>query len=371
MADIEEFVKVYYRSLKDIIEVLPDTSNLLPCIEDTSIIIGFTDKRGKLAIQLFSRKKNKEIVINGNIIKPISKKTPRIVHVKDVDNLERIIFPQNNDDFVVSMSLGDNHIVLSGLAFSSKDFNDKYWKDVKFYRNCAGNIPFTVTGKGAVLALDILYGVEIDGKRNEILYEYLKVFGSEEALPKTKKEIFNSVFQDFYHTIQGDDKKTGSWSFTDFIAELEAPVQKNVLLLGSYASNDDFEKMRTLLLKFGYNGFLLKDSPDLPIQSNLEKLLAAIICSSFVIVFDDEASGHIAELGNMLQFRFRPVIIIRKENRPSTTFIEDQILTDENFKVIIEPNISQLDVLQFIKWARNKLSNKKENYNKINYWRNK
>ena len=71
-------------------------------------------------------------------------------------------------------------------------------------------------------------------------------------------------------------------------------------------------------------------------------------------MFDYEASGHIAELGNMLQFRFRPVVIIRKENKPTTSFIEDQILTDDNFKVIIEPNIDQLNVLNILKWARTK-----------------
>ena len=138
MVDLEDFIKNYYRSLKDIIDVLPDTSNLLPCLENTSIIIGFTDKKGKLAIQLFSREKNKEIEINGKVVKPKSENTPGIVHIKDVDILERIIFPQKNDDFIVSMSFGENHIVLDGLAFSSKEFNDKYWKDVKFYRNCAG-----------------------------------------------------------------------------------------------------------------------------------------------------------------------------------------------------------------------------------------
>ena len=43
MVDLEDFIKNYYRSLKYIIDVLPDTSNLLPCLENTSIIIGFTD----------------------------------------------------------------------------------------------------------------------------------------------------------------------------------------------------------------------------------------------------------------------------------------------------------------------------------------
>ncbi|MFQ5330317.1 MAG: hypothetical protein ACE5D4_10070, partial [Thermodesulfobacteriota bacterium] len=128
-------------------------------------------------------------------------------------------------------------------------------------------------------------------------------------------------------------------------------------------------KSDRLLGELGYRGFLLKDSPDLPIQSNLEKLLSAIICSCFVIVLDKEASGHIAELGNMLQFRFRPVIVIRDTSKPTTAFLEDQIVSDSNFRVVVEPNVTAISLLPHIQWAKGIFDQKTENYNTINYWR--
>ena len=82
----------------------------------------------------------------------------------------------------------------------------------------------------------------MNGKSNEILFEYLKVYGGDEAIPKTKKEISIMHFKISIKTIHNDKKKSSNWSFTDFIAGLEAPVQKNALLLGSYSSDTDLKK---------------------------------------------------------------------------------------------------------------------------------
>lgn len=159
------------------------------------------------------------------------------------------------------------------------------------------------------------------------------------------------------------------WSFTDFLKTLKEPIKHNVLLLGSHKSENDFMKLQSALKLLGYNGFLLKDSPDLPIQSNLEKLYAAIICSSFIIVVDKEASGHIAELSHLLSIRFRPVIILRNESYPSTSFLEDKLLTDDYFKIAIISDISADRLLPYIQWAKEKIEKQIVNFNKINYWR--
>jgi hypothetical protein len=235
---------------------------------------------------------------------------------------------------------------------------------------CAGDIPFSVTKDGSMLGLNLLWGTELGGLREEKLFEYIKIFGSQELLPTSDKEIQNEAFRDFGHSASGLGKELDKWSFTDFVLGLEANVERNVLLLGSYKSDDEFEHLRTVLCELGYRGFLLKDSPDLPIQSNLEKLLSAIICSCFVIVLDKEASGHIAELGNMLLFRFRPVIVLRDTPKPTTAFLEDQIVTDSNFRVVVEPNITALSLFPHIQWAKDISDQKAESYNTINYWRN-
>jgi hypothetical protein len=119
----------------------------------------------------------------------------------------------------------------------------------------------------------------------------------------------------------------------------------------------------------GYNGFLLKDSPDLPIQSNLEKLYSAIICSCFIIILDIEASDHLIELDHMLERRFRPVIVLRETERPTTSFIEDKLRTDEYFRVKTIGEISPDTLLPHIKWARKLVDKQINNFNTINYWR--
>ncbi len=371
MTDLRNYTEKYYKFLKGIVNALPKGATIPPFISDTSFVIGYSDVQGKLAIQLLSREKTPEIVLNNKIIKPKPGGEPGLIQIANVPKIEQAMFPQDNKGTSISMTIGQKNIVLNGLAFSSKKYNDKYWSDANFYRMCAGDIPFSVTKNGAMLGLNLLWGAELGGLREEKVFEFIKIFGDQDLLPTSDKDIQNETFRDFGHSVSG--LKQGlldDWSFTDFVKSLKEPVERNVLLLGSYKSDDEFELLKTVLKGLGYRGFLLKDSPDLPIQSNLEKLLSAIICSCFIIVLDKEASGHIAELGNMLQFRFRPVIVIRDIPKPTTAFLEDQILTDKNFKVVIESNITATTLLPHIQWAKTIFDEKTKSYNDINYWRN-
>ena len=370
MIDIKEYAKKYYESLREILKALPKDAAIPPYLNKTSFIIGYSDKQGKFGIQLLSREKVPEIELNGKIIKPKLKDWPSEIFFENIDQIENYIFPQDNKSTSVSMTINSRNTTLNGLAFSSKQYNDKYWSDAKFYRNCAGDIPFIVTEYGTMLGINILWGAELGGVREEKVFEFIKLFGSEDVLPTSREEMQNETFRDFGHAAANLGEELDDWSFTDFILGLEVPVERNVLLLGSYKSNDEFEHLRTILGELGYRGFLLKDSPDLPIQSNLEKLLTAIICSCFIIVLDKDASGHIAELGNMLQFRFRPVIVLRDRSEPTTAFLEDQILTDTNFRVVVEQNLTTANLLPHIKWARSISDIKTENFNVINSWRN-
>ena len=76
-----------------------------------------------------------------------SENTPGIVHIKDVDILERIIFPQKNDVCIVSMSFGENHIVLDGLAFSSKSLMINIGKMLSFIEIVQGIFPLRLLAK--------------------------------------------------------------------------------------------------------------------------------------------------------------------------------------------------------------------------------
>lgn len=341
MINLEELANNYYISLKDIISVLPKGTNVPTFLSHTSFVIACSDRTGQVSLELVGRDNFELITLGDREARPKSSTEPDIVVSQDTPSIAECIFPQDDKRTSVSMNVDTRYTVIEGLAFSNKEYNEKYWKDAKFARFTAGTIPFTVTSNGSLTAIDILWGYEWGGARQERLFNFLKLYGNYEFVPSTKQEIQDEAFRDFRLVTPSHDEVDTTWSFTDFLSALKSPVEKNVLLLGSYKSDDDFVKLKEELKDLGYNGFLLKDSPDLPVQSNIEKLVSAIICSCFIIVVDKEASGHIAELGELLKLRWRPVIIVRSTNKPTTTFLEDSLLTDNNFKVAVLEEISK------------------------------
>ena len=152
---------------------------------------------------------------------------------------------------------------------------------------------------------------------------------------------------------------------------MEEPLGDNVLLLGSYRQHDVYDTLEKSLATFGFKTFMLRDASDLAPQSNLEKLFAGIICSSFIVVVDDEPSGHIAELATLLSHPFRPVIIVRQSGRPATRFLEDSIALNDNFKIHDGPDLSPGALSSAIAWARNKMRAQVARLNQINDWRTK
>lgn len=323
---------------------------------------------GRFAIDIISHDNIKEIMWDEKILTPIPGGDPGFIIIPSIPTIAQVLFPQDDRRTSVSITADKPHVVLDGLAFSSKEYNDKYWAEAKFYRNCAGSIPFMATSTGSILGLDLLWGTELRGQRQERIFDYIKVYGNE-ALPKEISQIRDDAFRDIGHALPKLGKELDHWSFTDFLNNLRIPIETNVLLLGSYHSNEDFNQLKAALKFLGYNGFLLKDSPDLPIQSNLEKLYSAITCSCFIIVLDKKASGHIAELGDMLKLRFRPVVVIRDTEKPTTAFLEDRLLTDEYFRVAIIKEISSQTLLPHVKWAKEFVEKQISNFNAINNWR--
>lgn len=371
MFNLEEFAKTYYSAFRDIVSALPSTESIPNFLKDTSFVIACSDASGRVAIDIISRYNIKELIWNGQILSPQPVEEPGFLIAPNLQSIEQIIFPQDDKRTAVSTTISIRYVILDGLAFSNKEYNDKYWSDANFYRNCAGSIPFQVKSTGSMLGLNILWGAELCGQRQERLFEYIKIYGNRNMLPMDSKVLQDEVFRDFAHATSKLFKKLDNWSFTDFLNGLKEPVERNVLLLGSYKSENEFSNLKTALKQLGYNGFLLKDSPDLPIQSNLEKLFSAIICSSFIIVLDKEASGHIAELSHMLQFRFRPVIVVRETDKPTTAFIEDRILTDSYFRIAVLKDITTQSLLPYIKWAKEIINKQINSFNEINHWRKK
>jgi hypothetical protein len=365
----QEYAIRYLASLGDILKAFPKNAILPAHFKKMAFLICYEDSHRKISLELISRKNPFEIEVNGKRLSAELMSHPQIVVPGELGQIEDFLFPQDDKGTSASFSVNERYVVLNGLAFANKEYADKYWKDAKFYRNTSGSIPFSVGPSGSMLGLNLLWGAELAGRRRERLFEFIKIYGDLDMIPSNEREFVDEVFRDFIHASSEIQKISNNWSFSNFLSELQGPVDQNVLLLGSYKSEEDFDKLRTALGAFGYSAFLLKDSPDLPIQTNLEKLITAIICSSFVIVIDKEASGHIAELETMLQYNFRPVIVLREEPHPTTAFLEDRILMNDCFKIAVLQDITPSTLLPYIKWAREISDSQIKALNRINKWR--
>jgi hypothetical protein len=375
---LEALAKAYYSALQDMVDAIPKDSALPEWLRDPSFVIASSDVRGRTALQLFSRDKMPRLTVGNDEASPASETEPGFVIARRVEDLDNFLFPRDDPESTPCMTIGSNtqtgqmNMALIGLAFSSKSYNDKYWANAKFYRNCGGNIPFTVKASGCLLGLNLLWGTEDQGERKEILFEFIKVFGSIRLVPRTKDAISDAVFRDLLGAagILKPGIKTTEWSFSTFLRSIESSIESSVLLLGSYTTDERLEQLRDAMAPLGYHGFLLRDVPDVEMQTNEEKLVAGLICSRFVVVVDDSPSGHIAELSTLLKIRFRPVLIVRKSDSPSTAFLEDQIQGDDLFKVCRIESVCTQEIVPLIAWANKTLESRVKSLNRVNAWRN-
>jgi len=364
---LNEFARAYYRAAEDMVSVMPARTPVPSSLKNTSFVIACSDVAGRCSVDIIGRENIRELAINGSVVAPVPGGCPGFIVAENLQSIADLVFAQDDRDNSVSITIDVNNVVLDGLAFSSKKYNDQYWIGAKFYRNCAGSIPFLTGPNGSILGLNILWGHEVGGCRQERLFEFIKMYGRY-AIPTERTHIQDDVAQDIFRSITNNIGGE-TWSFTDFLNKLREPVDSNVLILGPYGTDEEFEQLNRSLNKLGYNGFLLKDAPDIPVQSNLEKLYAAMICSCFIVVMDKRPSGHIAELAELLRFRSRPVIIIRGNGRPSTTFLEDKLETDDYFKIAVVNDVSPSTLLPYVKWARGVIGKQIANFNRINSWR--
>ncbi len=377
--DISSFARKYVVYLNDCVQATSDAAiEALPdVLKKPGFAIVYSDTTDRHMLYLISQAKTDKIVVNGEEIRHHNQDGCIFISLqRAVKPLEQFLFPNVSEETSkASITVSTPDFAIKGVAFADSEYDTKYWSQDTFPR-WIGDLPFRVVRTGSLLGLDLLHGLELQGVRHDNLIEFLLVYGSKEMIPEDEDDIRDAAFRAFslaafrYPADEGN-KVSPAWSFTGFLRSLEGPVQKNVLLLGPYSSEEDFYRLKEVLRSFGYNGFMLKDSPDVPIQSNVEKLHGGIMCSCFVIVLDTEPSGHLAELHALLSTRWRPVIVIRRKSDPASFFLEDKTLTDEYFKVAIIPEISESTLLPYIKWAKGKTAMQIKNFNRINPWRGK
>ena len=315
-----------------------------------------------------SRDRYPTLIINGNEAQPRSKTEPGLIVVDSNSKLETIIFPGTTDDSPVTWRLS-GHAALHGLTFASAEFASRHAPPGFHAQFTGGDIPFEVQSDGGILAVNVTNGYVAGGKPEIKFTEWVRLFGARSFVPTSEAAVRELAITDLSSVALKLPRAEPNWEFSDFLASLEGPVDQNVLLLGSYATTERFQEIGDALKKLGYSPFLMKDSPDLPIQKNLEKLFAAVMFSSFVIIVDDHASGHIAELATLLQFRFRPMILLRRAPYGSTSFLDDSVLTDETCRVEVIEGVTASNLAPAIRWAREWLAARENQLNAINSWR--
>lgn len=382
MTKINKFTERFTQVLKELVDATSDIArpHLHPLLKEPGLAIGFSDSTGKSVLELQSKNyaEKTQLRINGKLepFRPIDPTQYAVITFTCKTPVERQLFPYIPEGpLKPRIKVSAKNISFHNLCFCTSEYKRKYGQKIE-YPTFVGdfNVPFDVTHDGLFIGMNLLHGLEVDGKRHEKYIEFVLIFGNSNLIPCDDAGIRDIAFAAFSSLVTGKDIRP-EVGFSDFLRTLETPVKQNVLLLGSYSSKkdeEDFNKLKSCLPSFGYSGFMLKDSQDLPIQSNIEKLLAANIFSCFVIVLDSQPSGHIAEIKELLSHRFRPVIIVRhKGSKPSTAFLEDRIALDDNFRIAEVSEISNAELLPHIKWAKEKTDTQIDSYNEINSWREK
>jgi hypothetical protein len=345
------------------------------CLTNFAGVVSSSDGNGGLLIQLFDDT-SKPVFVN-DVEYPVDPNNPPSFHYRALGRLDSEVFRKAPKSGEPVICIEAHHIGFRRIQLSSKAYADRYWKDSKaltFALDAPEVIPVRVEPTGSVLGIEMLWGAEEGGIRIEEPRQYFKLFGGPTVKPVSQSAVRDEAFIDFVSIVKmaAGREATAPCSFTEVLSSLSDSLLENVLILGAYREEAKYDELKAALESHGYRGFLLREFPDVTEQSNVEKMVLATMASVFVVVLDDYPSGHIAELQSLLSLRFRPVIVVRTGENPSTAFLEDSIRLDENIRVHASVGISPKDMTYSIKWARNRLKSRAAKLDEVNAkWRKK
>ncbi len=368
--DLQKFARDYHRSLVGLLDAIPRACRKVvpPCISQTAFVIAVADTTGRYSVELLGRDRHETIKINGTEAFPASEFEPGFIVGTPTCCLESVVFQGTTDGSEVTWRL-NGHLVIHGLSFASTEFIAHHKPEGFHAQFVGGEVPFRVEAEGVLLAVDVVNGYVVNGEPQVKVIEWLKILGSETLIPLSDVGIRELAIVDLASMTLKLPEPASNLRFDEFLRSLKGPVDHNVLLLGSYRTESRFDEARAALEALGYAPFLLKDSPDLPIQCNIEKLFAAVMFSSFVLILDDHPSGHLAELATLLPLRLRPMIIVRHIPEPTTAFLEDSVRTNDSCQVQVLETITAASLTPAVQWARGWLTSQEVNLNTINTWR--
>lgn len=370
--NITDFSKCFIDCIDGVIEVFSDKAKekMPDYLIKPGFAISYSDPTGKHFLQLYS--KINTFKLYGNLVKRKDTAKYALITIDGKNKIEEVLFSILPHVTVKPFAIINGNMHMRSLTFSTIDYKNIYLNMpiIKFQNEM--NVPFYIKHNGLFVGTNILYVSEYNKKLLEQYFEYIVIFGNKSLIPKNEEEIKDFIYSSCISGLFDQDINFDS-SFTDVLKNIKGAVEENVLLLGSFKSESNktyFKELKKTFAEYGYNAFLLSDSPDVAIQTNIEKMITACIASGFVVILDNEASGHIAEMTKLLDLRLRPTIILRFKDDPATAFLEDSIRTDEMFNISKISKISKSEVEPLIKWAKDKMQKRKQSFNSINSWRN-
>ena len=286
------------------------------------------------------------------------------------DVFEALFHPKAATDPMIRVA--EQHLVLQGLAFCDSAVAAGAWEMAEFGK-LVGGYPFRVESGADCLALGIGYGREFEEQTFVSSFEWLHVFGAVTATPDLTVRARDSAFHAYCASCLEREQTSdgGVARFSALLNEVREGVDKSVLVLGSYrtdAARLRIRELATQLTELGYEPFTLAEAKDVSIQQNREKLIAGTMLSRFVVALDDEPSGHLAELAQLVAFQIRPVLVVR-HGGASTNYLDDSMARSPMFRVVDLGQNERLNLAQGIRWAADLFDESVKSIDSINFWR--
>lgn len=111
------------------------------------------------------------------------------------------------------------------------------------------------------------------------------------------------------------------WQRADSILE----NSDSVLILGKDTGPglDRLKKIASTLQELGYYTYIIKEQPDKPGESVIQKVMRYALSSKFVVIENTEASGHLYEIPHVTKAAECVTVVLQEEGKGATWMFED------------------------------------------------
>ncbi len=142
------------------------------------------------------------------------------------------------------------------------------------------------------------------------------------------------------------------WHRADSILE----DSDSVLILGkdSGPALDRLKRIETKLHELGYYTYIIKEQPDKPGESVVQKVMRYALSSKFVVIENTEASGHLYEIPHVAKAAECVTVVLQEEGKGATWMFEDAYAKHKHWhKLTYEGSELEKVVEKAAAWAEN------------------